>query len=504
MQNPKIIGVDLGTTNTVLAYLDEVGDPQIVRTPEGDNLTPSAVYIDPETDQTSIGKEALRLSDQGFSIFRDYKRDIGSDTVYLEINSKKITPETLSTLVLKKISTDFDPNISQAVITVPANFGVDRREATLASGKLADLPVSQVINEPSAAAFYFAMKSNLKPGKYAVYDFGGGTWDISIVSVSGTEVEILESEGISKLGGKDFDEKLQDLVEKKFQSETDSEINYSIQNFRASSLFEELKKSLSINEERKVIIRREEGPPVTLTVTRSEFESSVSGLLAQSEMICSTLLKKHDDLLDILLVGGSTRIPAVKESILKVFGKHPITVDNPDEVVALGAALYSGLKSDKTILNSAQSELLERVNFKEVSNMYFGVIAVSFNETTNQLDLMPTYIIDKGTPIPSEPITEQYTTIYENQTNSKIQVIQSSMPEKDVKWVDILWEDDFPLPPGLPQGEPIDFTFQMLEDGTVDCHFLHKPSSSEQSVNITPQYEVTKEKKLEIEEFFVE
>jgi len=365
---------------------------------------------------------------------------------------------------------------------------------------LAGWPVGLGINEPSAAALYFAMKEDLIPGKYAVYDFGGGTWDISIIEVKGTEITSIDTNGIPRLGGKDFDEKLKDLVNEKFMSETGIAIEESLQ---ASGIYEGSKKSLSVRDEINIAIRQQNGPPVTLSVTRAEFESAISTLIAQTEIVCSSLLKKHPDIVQVLLVGGSTRVPAVKQSIEKIFGKPPLSVGNPDEVVALGAAIYAGLRADPISLNQAQSELLSKVSFNEIASHYFGISAMMMNESSGVFENQPSYIINKGQPIPYS-ITEPYFTVYSGQASVKLEVLQASIPETDKRFAMLLWEGTLSLPPGLKTGERIEVTFSQKEDGTFHCLFLHAPSGRKEEIDLVPEYSVNEIKKSAIEAFYVE
>ena len=242
---------------------------------------------------------------------------------------------------------------------------------------------------------------------------------------------------------------------------------------------------------------------MTLSITRKEFEATISTLIAQTEIVCSSLFTKYPDIVQVLLVGGSTRVPAVKQSVEKTFGKAPLSVGNPDEVVALGAAIYSGLKAESTSLNQAQSDLLSKVNFNEIANHYLGVAALELNESSGNYENRPSYIINKGTKIPCT-ITKPYFTVYDKKENVTLEVLQSSIPETDKRFVNILWECNLPIPPGLKKGERIDVTFKITEDGIIHCSFSHESSGKNERVSLSPQYELNETKKSEIEAFFVE
>lgn len=502
----SIIGIDLGTTNSVIAYLDESGEPRVHKViMEGDSIVPSAVRI--EGDQVIVGREAIRLKDQGMEVWTGFKRDIGTGKVYGTTDSMEITPESLSTFVLKKLVSDFandhtDP-IVNTVITYPANFTDESREATLSAGKLADLPVELCINEPTAAALYFAVHENIPMGKYAVYDFGGGTWDISVIEIHSATVEeggvsVIDSDGIAQCGGSDFDMALRELVESKFRDQTDIEIDYGF-----PIHWEELKKSLSISSERNQVVRGVDGVPVTLTVTRAEFEKSISHLLAQTELICQSMFEKHPDIVDVLLVGGSGRVPAVRESVAKVFGKQPLTLGNPDEVVALGAAVYSGLKTDSKNLNSAQAQLLSNVKFNEITNHDFGLLTFGHNPSKGQDEDRISYIIDRGSSIPCSK-TKPFYTISDNQPGVDLKMYQSKNAETNKRYAQLVGETELGIPPGLPRGEQIDVTFSFDEGGMMHCDFVHTKSGSKEKISITPQFDVDETSKKEIDFFKVE
>ncbi|SVD57261.1 uncharacterized protein METZ01_LOCUS410115, partial [marine metagenome] len=276
-------------------------------------------------------------------------------------------------------------------------FPNDARVATLNAAKDAGLNVSHLINEPTAAALYYAKESgeNLS-GPICVYDLGGGTFDVSIVQLKDNEVEVISTEGVHYLGGTDFDKKLQDYVIKKFKDEKNKKI--STKDFKLLDA-EELKISLSKREEKTIGVKN-----TNIKISRQEFEDLISTDLAMIEMVCEAALEnsklKASDINQIILAGGSTRIPCVRKSIKKVFGKDPISFNNPDELMALGAAIYAGHKADHDLLNSMPQKTVEKIKYSDITSKYFGYLALRYDEKTEVEELSNYVLIEKGEKIP--------------------------------------------------------------------------------------------------------
>ncbi|HEV2515811.1 MAG TPA: Hsp70 family protein [Devosia sp.] len=347
-----VVGIDLRTTFSAVAQLDETGRPMIVRTADGSNITPSVVAFSGAS--VLVGAEARRTIFLDPNTFGRFKRDMGTATKF-DVGGTVHTPTSLSALVLKKLVSEAERqigSISEAVITIPANFANEAREATLEAARMAGINVKHIINEPTAAALYYAQFSGKElAGTFAIYDLGGGTFDVSIVRVTGNDVEVLSTEGVSKLGGDDFDAKLHQLIAAKYKAATGFDLD-ATEYTRADA--ETDKKSLSQRE--TVLVRATGGGGrQQIEVRRREFEDAISTYLAQAEMLCEAAIAgagvSLDDIQAIILVGGSTRVPAVQQSVAKAFNKPPTTFANPDEVVALGASLYAALKTTSSNLN---------------------------------------------------------------------------------------------------------------------------------------------------------
>ena len=301
----KFVGIDLGTTFSAAATVDIEGCPVIIRDSEGNNIIPSCVVVD--GDSIEVGTHALETwadsPSQGASRF---KRMMGSENKTISLGGREFTPTELSSFVLKKIAKEVESQIGkieEAVVTIPANFAHEAREATMLAAKKAGLSIKNIINEPTAAALYYAYKKGEDlDGVYAIFDLGGGTFDVSIIQAHGKNVEVLSSDGVSRLGGDDFDKAIIDILKEKYTKYTgDKVLNGEISLNQA----EKAKKHLTIKDSTKQNIKNER-----IEITRSEFENKIKSLLAQIEMLCESALDEAkiqtSQLKGVFLAGGST------------------------------------------------------------------------------------------------------------------------------------------------------------------------------------------------------
>jgi molecular chaperone DnaK len=479
------VGIDLGTTFSAVATLDETGRPVIVHNQEGANITPSVVsFLGP--NQVEVGESARRVLGQDPNTLGRFKRSMGTSKTFL-VEDVEHTATALSALVLKKLNEDTIASIQsieEAVVTIPANFANEAREETMEAAKLAGLNVKYIINEPTAAALYYAFKKGEELlGNYAVYDLGGGTFDISIIHVANQDVEVLSTNGVSKLGGDDFDEALRNLICKRFKEKTGK--NLSKEDFTKNQAEEE-KKALSKRDRSIVNVSCPSGR-ANIKITRNEFEESISSLIAQTEMLCESAMDEAEvspsDLQGVFLVGGSTRIPCVRESILRIFKKEPISTANVDEVVALGAALYAAYKSDRAKLTPIQKSSVGKIKVSEITSKCFGVISVAVDEARETNKLSNSVLIIKGNKIPTS-VTESFFTRYDDQVCVECQVTESSAPESDPRFVKIIWNGELELPEGRSSGQKIEVTFSYDENQIMQCSFLDVESGRKKDVNL--------------------
>ena len=498
----NLVGIDLGTTYSAIARLDDTGRPVIIDNKDGDNITPSIVLFESEKD-VIVGKVAMQNYGVEPNVFGRFKREMGTNKTY-EVFGKKYNPTSLSTFVLNKLKDDAEASIGkikEAVVTIPANFANEAREATLSAAKSAGLKIKNIINEPTAAAIYYAFSSGEDlSGTYAVYDLGGGTFDVSIIKVEGTDIEVINTDGISKLGGDDFDNKLIEIVQKKYKKETGEDL---VSEDFTNNDAEEHKKTLTTREKTSIRIK---STRTTIEVTRKEFENAISTLIAQTEMACEGVLDEADlsidDINQVILVGGSSRMPCVQKSIEKVFKKEPKIVGNPDEAVALGAALYVAYKADPSTLNPLQKKAIAQVNISDVSTKFFGTSVLTNDVETDQEITKNDTVIKKGEKLPCS-VEKTYYTMADNQTFIRCDVNESNNVESDLEFVTTIWEGELQLPEGRPRGQEIEVTFSYDENQIMKCSFLDVGSKKSTEVDLSIDNESSKSE-IDINDFKVD
>jgi molecular chaperone DnaK len=479
----SFIGIDLGTTYSAVATIDSTGRPIIVNNSDGDNITPSCVTLN-DDGAVEVGEFARRTwGNAPESAAARFKRVMGSDCT-MSISGTDFTPSELSSFVLKKLKQDAEReigNIGEAVVTVPANFANDARDATMAAAKSAGLDVRYIINEPTAAALYYAFKNGEDlHGNYAVYDLGGGTFDVSIIRVDGQDVEVLATNGVSKLGGDDFDTAFRNLVIDKYKSQYGGTLEDD--DFTLNDAEEE-KKSLSKRKRITVKINRK-----LVDVTREEFEEVISTLVTQTEMLCESTIDEAgidvSDIRSVFLAGGSTRIPVIEESVIRVFNQTPVSSVNVDEVVALGAALYAAYKGDKSNLTATQRNAISKIKVSESSGKCFGTISLSHNEARNEMALRNSILIHKGEKIPCSTSESFYTT-HDGQDSINCKITESTSPETDPKFVNVIWEGELSLPADRAEGQEIRITFEYDENQMMKCSFVDVSTKRETKVELS-------------------
>jgi len=475
----KIVGIDLGTTYSVLAILNSIGKPEIVPNADGERLTPSAIFFDDENPNViRVGIEALNSRHVNAErSARWIKRHMGDTNYRKTIDGKDWTAMELSSLILKKLIQDCsseEGKISDAVISVPAHFDEIRRKATMDAGTMAGLNVIGIVNEPVAAALYYATTREVA-GKVLVYDLGGGTFDVTILDVKGHQMDIICSQGDHALGGVDFDQKILEMLEQSYKDKFGSELIKSDEDrAKYEDEAEDVKKTLSRRKTAKKMLYGSAGS-MKMEIRREMFEEAICSLIARTDILLEVALEeagvKASGIDELLLVGGSTRIPLVQKNLQEKFGFQPETTVNVDECVALGAALHAGLtmlREKPDTVPAGVSSGLRDIHLTDVCNHSYGTICAPIDEETQRRVVENRIILRKNTPLPCEG-TQMFYTMTEGQSKVEVNITQGE--DTNVKYVNKIATHKFKLPAGRPAGCPIKVTYSYDVNQRMHCKF---------------------------------
>ncbi len=479
-----IAGIDLGTTFSALSILNEIGKPQIVPNSEGDRLTPSALYFDEDNaDIIRIGTEAInsRHINSDRSV-RWIKRYMGDLDYQKEIDGRLWNPVELSGLILRKLKQDAEleyGSIEDVMISVPAHFDEVRRKATMDAGIAAGLNVLGIVNEPVAAALYYATSQEVK-GKILVYDLGGGTFDVTIMDVKGHQIQIACSHGDHALGGIDFDKEILKMLEQMYLDQKGCELLGCEEDLaKYEDEAEDIKRTLSRRAVAKKILYGTEGS-LKVELTRHAFEEAIASLMSRTDILVEVALEeanlKTSDIDVVLLVGGSTRIPAIRQRLKAMFGFEPIAAVNVDECVAMGAAIYAGLTMSREHpekVNPGIISGLKDINLTDVCNHSYGTLCAPIDKKTGKRVIENRIILEKNTPLPCQ-VSQMFYTLRENQ--QQIDVIVTQGEDVNPKYVNCIGTYRFELPPDRPAEQPIQVAYSYDLNQRMHCTFEDKES----------------------------
>lgn len=488
MRKEPVLGIDLGTTNSAVAYINSYGKAEIIPNGEGQRITPSVVQVraDGSTVIGEVAKQEIAFENENTAHF--FKRDMGTDASY-HFHGRYYTPTDLSAEILKKLKADaqdfLQTEVRQAVITVPAYFHDGPRVATRRAGEQAGLEVLQMINEPTAAAIAYGYNRSEKEEVVMVYDLGGGTFDISLVKMAGGNLEVIGTDGDHYLGGKNWDDALLEYLCEEFEKRRGFDPRdepFTFQDLLVRA--EDAKKALSSKSSTAVMINCR-GEMERIEITRDVFASLTSGLLTQTERLIERVVEEtgygFSQIGSVLMVGGSTRMPACYELIQRLTGKTPNTTVNPDECVALGAAIQ-GLEYQTSDVSPGKRFSLTQSRIRDVMSHSLGMVAVAADGDSH----INSILIPKNNPIPCREVRPYQARTRENSDN-KTSVFVTQGERESLADCSFVGKYVISRIPFERSGKSVvDISYEYDRSGTVQVSAVHRKTQT--ALNVVQEH----------------
>lgn len=495
MHQMTAVGIDLGTTYSALAILDEHAKPHIVPNAEGERLTPSAVFFDQDTIVVGqIAKDAMVTQPDRVVTF--IKRQMGNGSWFFPYKGERQTPIDVSAHILKKLKKDSEQQVGHAlpfaVITVPAYFDDARRRMTQSAGEFAGFQVLELLNEPTAAAIAFGIDRRPKPETVLVYDLGGGTFDVTVIRVEGKNIRVLATDGANELGGKDFDDALMRHVVGQFVREHGSDPTLDpLVEGELRTTAEKAKRELSTRT-KTIVVLRANGSSTRLEVPREQFQELIKPKLDTTRTILRSALQAAQlapgQIDRVILIGGSTRVPAVRELLQNYFGKEPDASINPDEAVALGAAIMAAKKFAEVRPEAVPIPVKEKTGdlvITDVTSHSFGIEAVVPGTAVK----VNSILIPRNSPIPTQ-VSKEFITSLPGQTAIRVKVYSGEFQE--IEKVNPIGEFTLGgLPPDRLAGRKIRVTMACDKNGVVNITALDIETGKEATTQVSYQVGMT-------------
>jgi|APSaa5957512622_1039677.scaffolds.fasta_scaffold05113_4 molecular chaperone DnaK len=492
------IGIDLGTTYSSVAIVNEIGSPELVPNAESERLTPSAVFFD--EDVIIVGQDAKSaLANYPDQVVMFVKRQMGNPNWHYTHEGQKYSPADISAIILTKLKNDAEAYLGRSlpyvVITVPAYFDDDHRRATINAGEQAGFKVLDVLNEPTAAAISFGIDRSASEETVLVYDLGGGTFDVTVMRVKGKEIKILATDGDHQLGGKDFDDLIMRyasqvfIAEHDFDPTTDASVAGELR-----ALAEKTKRELS-KRSKSLLVVRGKGKESRVEVHREKFNDLIKPKLDTTLSLIRSTLKdaklEPSDVDRILLIGGSTRVPAVYNLLENFFGKEPDASVNPDEAVALGAALIAAQKAMEITPDGVPELVAEKLGGLQITDVTSHSIGIEANiPGSNQR--INSILIKRNSPIPAE-ISKEFVTTMQGQTGIKVNIFQGEFSDPNL--CNPVGEFILTgLPPNRPPGCKVRITVSCNTSGVINVTALDIESGQKTTTEVSYKNEVTRKR----------